>query len=70
MINSGNTAFMLIAITPGAGFVGALAAIVFSIVVTYIICKIIDLTIGLRVSDEEEVQGLDLSQHSEVGYTF
>ncbi|MCG2831052.1 MAG: hypothetical protein L6302_08370 [Desulfobacteraceae bacterium] len=28
------------------------------------------MTIGLRVSDEEEVQGLDLSQHSEVGYTF
>ena len=51
-------------------FVGASAAIVFSIVVTSIICKIIDMTVGLRVSDEEEVQGLDLSQHSEVGYTF
>ena len=51
-------------------FVGASAAIVFSIVVTFIICKIIDMTVGLRVSDEEEVQGLDLSQHSEVGYTL
>ena len=51
-------------------FVGALAAIVFSITVTAIIVKFIDITIGLRVSDEEEVQGLDLSQHSEVGYTF
>jgi len=51
-------------------FVGASAAIVFSIVVTFIICKIIDMTVGLRVSDEEEVQGLDLSQHSEVGYSF
>jgi Amt family ammonium transporter len=51
-------------------FVGAFAAIVFSITVTAIIVKFIDMTIGLRVSDEEEVQGLDLSQHSEVGYTF
>jgi Amt family ammonium transporter len=51
-------------------FVGAFAAILFSIVVTAIICKIVDLTVGIRVSDEEEVQGLDLSQHSEVGYTF
>jgi len=51
-------------------FVGALAVIVFSIILTAIIVKIIDMTIGLRVSDEEEVQGLDLSQHSEVGYTF
>jgi len=49
---------------------GAFAAIVFSITVTAIIVKFIDMTIGLRVSDEEEVRGLDLSQHSEVGYTF
>ncbi|MBW1834781.1 MAG: ammonium transporter [Deltaproteobacteria bacterium] len=51
-------------------FAGAFAAIVFSITVTAIIVKFIDMTIGLRVSDEEEVRGLDLSQHSEVGYTF
>jgi ammonium transporter, Amt family len=51
-------------------FAGVFAVIVFSITVTAIIVKIIDMTIGLRVSDEEEVQGLDLSQHSEVGYTF
>ena len=93
MINSGDTAFMLVAtalvmfMTPGLSlFYGGLVrsknvlttvlhsficlGIVFSIVVTSIICKIIDMTIGLRVSDEEEVQGLDLSQHSEVGYTF
>ena len=51
-------------------FVGALAAIVFSITLTAIIVKFIDITIGLRASDEEELRGLDLSQHSEVGYTF
>jgi Amt family ammonium transporter len=30
--------------------------------------KLVDITIGLRVSEEEEVQGLDLSQHGEEGY--
>ena len=35
---------------------------------TLIILKIVDMTIGLRVSPEHEVQGLDLSQHGEEGY--
>jgi Amt family ammonium transporter len=35
---------------------------------TLIILKIVDLTIGLRVSEEQELQGLDLSQHGEEGY--
>jgi ammonium transporter, Amt family len=35
---------------------------------TLAILKIVDVTIGLRVSEEEEVQGLDLSQHGEEGY--
>jgi len=30
--------------------------------------KILDATMGLRVSQEEETQGLDLSQHGEEGY--
>jgi len=47
---------------------GAGAAIVYSLVVTYIILKIIDAVVGLRVTKEEEVQGLDLTQHSEIGY--
>src|SRR2546423_6664400 len=38
-----------------------------AIVGTLIILKIVDVTIGLRVSEEEEVQGLDLSQHGEEG---
>ena len=44
--------------------------LVFTFVMTMIILKIVDLLVGLRVSEEEEVAGLDLSQHSEVGYTF
>jgi ammonium transporter, Amt family len=39
-----------------------------AIVGTLVILKIVDVTIGLRVSEEEEVQGLDLSQHGEEGY--
>ncbi|KKK64280.1 hypothetical protein LCGC14_2985840, partial [marine sediment metagenome] len=32
--------------------------------------KIVDLTIGLRVDESEEMEGLDLSQHGEEGYNF
>jgi Amt family ammonium transporter len=39
-----------------------------AIVGTLIILKFVDVTIGLRVSEEEELQGLDLSQHGEEGY--
>ena len=39
-----------------------------AIVGTLIILKIVDVTIGLRVSQEHEIQGLDLSQHGEEGY--
>jgi Amt family ammonium transporter len=43
---------------------------VYSFVVTFIILKVLDLVMGLRVDEEEESIGLDLSQHDEVGYTF
>ena len=48
--------------------VGIVIAWVLAIVGTLIILKVVDVTIGLRVSEEEEVQGLDLSQHGEEGY--
>jgi len=41
---------------------------VFSFVVSLVLLKVIDWTIGLKVSDEEELMGLDLSQHEETGY--
>ena len=43
---------------------------VYAFVVTFILLKILDWTMGLRVSGEEEETGLDLSQHSETGYNF
>jgi ammonium transporter, Amt family len=48
--------------------IGVLLAIVLAIVGTCLILFIVNLTIGLRVSTEDEVQGLDLSQHGEEGY--
>ncbi len=47
---------------------GVTIAWVLAIVGTLVILKIVDVTIGLRVPEEEEVQGLDLSQHGEEGY--
>ncbi len=47
-----------------------LAAWIYSFVVTLILLKILDWTMGLRVSEEHEVTGLDLSQHGETGYSF
>ena len=48
----------------------AFSTIIYSLIVTFVILKAIDLTIGLRVSHEDEMQGLDLSQHSETGYSL
>lgn len=48
-----------------ANAIGALAALVYAFVVTYILALVIDKVIGLRVSEEEEYVGLDLSQHGE-----
>jgi len=49
-------------------FVGIAMAWSLAIVGTLIILKIVDATIGLRVTEEHEAQGLDLSQHGEEGY--
>jgi len=51
-------------------FVGVVIAWVLAIVGTLILLKIVDATIGLRVSADHEVQGLDLTQHGEEGYAW
>jgi Amt family ammonium transporter len=43
---------------------------VFAALATFVILKILDVTMGLRVSQDSELQGLDLSQHGEEGYIF
>src|SRR3972149_1673146 len=41
---------------------------IYAFIVTYILAKVIDATIGLRVKDEEEAVGLDVAQHAEKAY--
>ncbi|MBW2160094.1 MAG: ammonium transporter [Deltaproteobacteria bacterium] len=48
--------------------IGVLAAAAYSVVVTFVILKIIDATVGLRVSNDEENEGLDTNLHGEEGY--
>ena len=50
--------------------VGAGAALALTLAGSFIILKILDVVVGLRVSQEDEIQGLDLSQHGEEGYIF
>jgi ammonium transporter, Amt family len=49
--------------------VAALATMVWSGLVSLVLAKVIDATIGLRVTPEQEAEGLDLSQHAENAYT-
>jgi len=49
-------------------FIAVAATVAYAFVVTYVLAKLIDATIGLRVSEEEEYVGLDISQHGEVAY--
>ena len=48
--------------------VGVAIAWVLAVVGTLVILKIVEMTVGLRVPEEHEIQGLDLSQHGEEGY--
>jgi Amt family ammonium transporter len=50
--------------------VAVLATFAMAIVGTWVILKVVDAIVGLRVSDEDEVVGLDLSQHSETAYAL
>ncbi|MBL9124475.1 MAG: ammonium transporter [Planctomycetaceae bacterium] len=42
----------------------------YAAVATFVLLKILDVTMGLRVTQQQEIQGLDLSQHGEEGYIF
>jgi Amt family ammonium transporter len=48
---------------------GVLAAAAWCALGTYVILKVLDATLGLRVSEEQEGEGLDLAQHGERGYS-
>ena len=50
--------------------IGVGVTITYSVVVTWILLKVVDAVIGLRVTHEEEEQGLDWTQHGESGYNL
>lgn len=52
----------------GVQLTGVIATLVFTAVATFVILKVVDALVGLRVTDEQETQGLDISQHEERGY--
>jgi Amt family ammonium transporter len=64
-------------LTNGGGFdqfwrqaVGVAAVAPYSFVVTFIILKALDLTVGIRPDEEGEEAGIDVSEHGERGYIF
>ncbi len=52
----------------GVQAIGALATLAYTAVLTWGILKVVDMIVGNRVSEEEETEGLDLTQHEERGY--
>ena len=50
--------------------VSVAAAVAIGAIGTFVILKILDATMGLRVSQDDEIQGLDVTQHGEEGYIF
>ena len=60
---NGNPKFFVIQL------VAVLFTVVYSLVVTFVILKVVDKLIGVRVNEKDEAVGLDLSQHKETAYT-
>jgi Amt family ammonium transporter len=52
----------------GVQFVGVISTIIYTAFATFIILKIVEPITGLRVSDDEEQQGIDITSHEEKGY--
>ncbi len=52
----------------GVQAIGALATLAYTAVLTWGILKVVDMVTGIRVTEDEETEGLDLTQHEERGY--
>jgi Amt family ammonium transporter len=50
--------------------IGIAATFIYTAVATWIILKVVGAMVGLRVSEEIEVQGLDTAEHEEAGYNI
>ncbi|EFK06225.1 ammonium transporter [delta proteobacterium NaphS2] len=51
-------------------FVSVVATMAFAFIMTLIILKVVDMVMGLRISEEEERMGMDTTIHNEAGYTY
>jgi Amt family ammonium transporter len=61
----------LLAGNPGQLWIQVLSVVAtwaYCFTVSYVLFKVVDAVMGLRVSPEDELNGLDVSQHSEAGY--
>ncbi len=54
----------------GVQIIAVLVTWIYAFIATYVVLKVVDLFMGLRVSEEEETIGLDITQHRESGYTL
>lgn len=52
----------------GVQLIGILATLIWTAVISFGLLKLVDRVVGLRVSEEQETQGLDITQHEERGY--
>ena len=50
--------------------IGVVATVVYTGIVTFILLKLVQMMMGLRVEEEEESEGLNISQHDETGYNL
>jgi ammonium transporter, Amt family len=54
----------------GVQFIAVLTTMVYSFVLSWILLKVVDAILGLRVAKEDEIAGLDLTEHQEAGYSL
>jgi len=54
----------------GKQFIGVGATLVYTAIVSLILLKIVDMIVGLRVTEEQETEGLDIALHDERGYNL
>ena len=54
----------------GFQVIGVVATIAWCAVITFVILKLVDMMVGLRVEEEEEIEGLDIVLHNERGYNI
>ena len=52
----------------GVQFLGVAATVIWCAMVSWFLLRILDMSLGLRVEEDQEAQGLDLTEHGETGY--